>query len=71
MTYNKYTHFLMYEEGEEYDTAYKPGTTRPFPAFITAKPAVEVLLRLVCSLCRRRSTIFMRRRKAQSDGGSL
>jgi hypothetical protein len=25
MTYNKYTHFLMYEDGEEYDTTYKAG----------------------------------------------
>ena len=30
MTYNKYMHFLMYEEGEEYDTTYKAGTRAPF-----------------------------------------
>ena len=30
MTYNKYTHFLMYEEGEEYDAAYTAGTKSPF-----------------------------------------
>jgi hypothetical protein len=30
MTYNKYTNFLMYEDGEEYDTTYKAGTRAPF-----------------------------------------
>ena len=30
VTYNKYTHFLMYEEGEEYDATYKAGTQAPF-----------------------------------------
>lgn len=30
MTYNKYTHFLMYEDGEEYDTTYKAGDQAPF-----------------------------------------
>jgi hypothetical protein len=30
MTYNKYTHFLMYEDGEEYDTAFQAGAQAPF-----------------------------------------
>ncbi len=30
MTYNKYAHFLMYEDGEEYDTTYKAGAQAPF-----------------------------------------
>ncbi len=30
MTYNKYTHFLMFEEGDEYDTTYKAGAQAPF-----------------------------------------
>ena len=31
MTYCKYTHFLMFEDGLEYDTTYKAGTSAPFP----------------------------------------
>jgi hypothetical protein len=31
MTYYKYTHFLMYEDGKEYDTTYEAGTSAPFP----------------------------------------
>jgi len=30
MTYYKYSHFLMYEDGPEYETTYKTGTTTPF-----------------------------------------
>jgi len=30
MTYYKYSHFLMPEDGQEYETAYKPETTTPF-----------------------------------------
>jgi len=30
VTYNKYTHFLMYEEGKEYDTPYEAGAHTPF-----------------------------------------
>jgi 5-methyltetrahydropteroyltriglutamate--homocysteine methyltransferase len=31
MTCCKYTHFLMFESGLEYDTIYKAGTSAPFP----------------------------------------
>jgi len=30
MTYYKYSHFLMYEDGSEYETAFKAGTAAPF-----------------------------------------
>ena len=30
MTYYKYTQFLMYEDGAEYDVTSKPGTSAPF-----------------------------------------
>jgi hypothetical protein len=30
MTYYKYSHFLMYEDGPEYETAFKAGTAAPF-----------------------------------------
>jgi hypothetical protein len=30
MTYYKYTHFLMYEDGPEYDVTSSPGTLAPF-----------------------------------------
>ena len=30
MTYYKYTQFLMYEDGPDYDETSKPGTSAPF-----------------------------------------
>ena len=67
MTYNKYTYFLMYEDGEEYDTAYKAGTRAPFTGVYYCE-ACGGSITSIGSQPLPSDIIFTRRRKAQSDG---
>ncbi|MFZ0836527.1 MAG: hypothetical protein WAM77_03650 [Xanthobacteraceae bacterium] len=71
MTYNKYTHFLIYQEGEEYDAAYTAGTESPFSGIQYCESAAAKLSRSVRSRCRHRGITRTRRPKARSDGGSV
>ena len=69
MTYNKYTHFLMYEEGEEYDATYKAGTQAPFSGIYYCEVCGGSIISLAPSLCHHKSITRTRRHKARSDGG--
>jgi hypothetical protein len=66
MTYYKYTHFLMYEDGLEYDTTFtRPETQHHFLVCTTAKSAAGALLR---NPRRQTITTLTRQHKDQSAG---
>jgi len=70
MTYNKYTNFLMYEDGEEYDTTYKAGTRAPFSGIYYCE-AYGGSINFAHSRCRRRTITLTRRRRVRFGGGWL
>jgi hypothetical protein len=69
MTYYKYSHFLMQEDGPEYERPLRQGPQLRVPASTTAK-LVAPASRLIAHVCCRHKSITLTRQRKVPSGGA-